>query len=140
MNSLSVKVFMHPDLLHGNIFKSIVLFTLPLFVSYVFQQLYNAADTVIIGRVLNDSALVSIGACAALYELLVGFGIGFGNGLSIVAARAFGAGDYEKLKKITGASIIITVFVSSFVMLVTAFGLKPLMVLLKTPADRLEEA
>lgn len=140
MNSLSVKVFMHPDLLHGNIFKSIVLFTLPLFVSYVFQQLYNAADTVIIGRVLNDSALVSIGACAALYELLVGFGIGFGNGLSIVAARAFGAGDYEKLKKITGASIIITVFVSSFVMLVTAFGLKPLMVMLKTPADRLEEA
>ena len=103
MVTSSLKRFVHPDLLHGSIFKAIVLFTLPLFVSYIFQQLYNAADTVIIGRLLDDNALVSIGACTALYELLVGFGIGFGNGLSIVAAKAFGAGEVEKLKKITAA-------------------------------------
>lgn len=140
MVTSSLKRFVHPDLLHGSIFKAIVLFTLPLFVSYIFQQLYNAADTVIIGRLLDDSALVSIGACTALYELLVGFGIGFGNGLSIVAAKAFGAGEVEKLKKIMAASIVITIFVTVFIMILTAFGLKPIMVLLKTPADRLNEA
>lgn len=128
------------DLLHGSIVGSIVLFTVPLFVSYVFQQLYNAADTVIIGRFLDEKSLVAVGACTALYELLVGFGIGFGNGMSIVAARAFGAGDFEKLRKITAASLVITAVVTAFIMIVSQLYLKPVMVLLKTPAPRLEEA
>ncbi len=140
MNSFSFKCLVNPDLLNGSITRAIILFTIPLFISYVFQQLYNAADTVIIGRLLEDGALVSIGACTALYELLVGFGVGFGNGLSIVAANAYGAGDYERLKKITAASLVITVFVTLFIMLITALWLKPIMILLKTPADRLDEA
>ena len=79
------------DLLHGPIFKNLFLFMLPILVSNLFQQLYNTVDTMIVGNVLGDTALAAIGSCGSIYELLVGFGIGIGNGLSIVAARSYGA-------------------------------------------------
>ena len=78
------------DLLHGPIFKNLLLFMLPILVSNLFQQLYNTVDTMIVGNVLGDTALAAIGSCGSIYELLVGFGIGIGNGLSIVAARSYG--------------------------------------------------
>ena len=76
------------DLLSGNILKSLMIFAIPIFISNVFQQLYNTMDTMIVGNYLGDISLAAIGACAAIYELLVGFSIGIGNGLSIVTARA----------------------------------------------------
>lgn len=86
------------DLLHGPIFKNLLLFMLPILVSNLFQQLYNTVDTMIVGNVLGDTALAAIGSCGSIYELLVGFGIGIGNGLSIVAARSYGAQDEDLLK------------------------------------------
>lgn len=85
------------DLLKGNILKSLILFAIPLIISNLFQQLYNAADTMIVGHFLGDESLAAIGACAAVYELLVGFALGFGNGLSMVVARSFGVGDKDLL-------------------------------------------
>ena len=79
---------MNVDLLHGSIFKSLLLFMLPILVSNLFQQLYNTVDTMIVANVLGDTALAAIGSCGSIYELLVGFGLGIGNGLAIVAARA----------------------------------------------------
>ena len=95
------------DLMNGPIFQSLVIFMLPILVSSLFQQLYNTVDTMIVGNVLGDTALAAIGACGAIYELLVGFGIGIGNGLAIVAARSYGAGDDEQLKQTVAGSIII---------------------------------
>ncbi|MBQ0052295.1 MAG: MATE family efflux transporter [Treponema sp.] len=132
--------FTHPDLLKGGIFKSLLFFTLPLLISYLFQQLYNSVDTIIIGHYLGEGSLAAIGASTAIFDLLVGFGIGFGNGLSIVAARAFGAGDEKKLKKTVFASIIITFSVTAAVMLVAGIFLKNILGLLGTPAEILEEA
>ena len=93
------------DLMNGPIFKSLLVFMLPILVSCLFQQLYNTVDTMIVGNVLGDTALAAIGACGAIYELLVGFGIGIGNGLAIVAARAYGAGDDDQLKQTVAGSI-----------------------------------
>ena len=47
----------------------------------------------IVGNYLGDMSLAAIGACSAIYELLVGFALGIGNGLSIVTARSYGAGE-----------------------------------------------
>lgn len=129
-----------PDLLNGSIFRAITLFTLPLFISYIFQQLYNSADTVIIGHYLGETSLAAIGSCTALYELLIGFGLGFGNGMSIVAARAYGAGDYEKLKKIVAASLIITFIVSFVISISTFFSLDVILRLLGTPEEIIVES
>lgn len=128
------------DLLHGPIFRSLVQFMLPIFVSNLFQQLYNTVDTMIVGNVLGDNALAAIGACGSIYELLVGFGIGIGNGLAIVAARAFGAQDMSQLKRTVAGSIVIGLCSSAVITLAGVLGLRPLLVLLDTPAEILEDA
>ncbi|MDY3361286.1 MAG: MATE family efflux transporter, partial [Clostridium celatum] len=90
---------MKVDLLKGNIFKSLIIFAIPLFISNLFQQLYNTVDIMIVGNFLGDTSLAAIGACSSIYELLVGFALGIGNGLSIVAARSYGSNDEKLLKK-----------------------------------------
>ena len=121
------------DLMNGPIFKSLLVFMLPILVSCLFQQLYNTVDTMIVGNVLGDTALAAIGACGAIYELLVGFGIGIGNGLAIVAARAYGAGDDDQLKQTVAGSIVIGIIASAVITLAGAVGLHPLLELLDTP-------
>ena len=95
------------DLLHGPILRSMLVFAIPLFFSGVFQQLYNTMDTFIIGHTLGDEALAAMGAAGVVFDLLMGFALGIGNGLAIVTARSFGSGDMEQLKKSVAASIVI---------------------------------
>ena len=128
------------DLMNGPIFKSLFIFMLPIFVSNLFQQLYNTVDTMIVGNVLGDTALAAIGSCGSIYELLVGFGLGIGNGLAIVAARSYGAQDEDLLKKTVAGSLVIGYLSSLCITLAGLVGLHPLLVLLDTPAEILEEA
>ena len=131
---------MNVDLMHGPILKSLVVFMLPIFVSNLFQQLYNTVDTMIVGNVLGDTALAAIGSCGSIYELLVGFGIGIGNGLAIVAARSYGAQDEDLLKRTVTGSIVIGLIASLVITTAGFFGLRPLLQLLDTPAEILEDA
>ena len=128
------------DLLKGNILKSLILFAIPLIISNLFQQLYNAADTMIVGHFLGDESLAAIGACAAVYELLVGFALGFGNGLGMVVARSFGVGDKDLLKRAVAGSLVIGAAVTAGVMLIAQIGLRPLLVLLHTPSEIIGES
>ena len=131
---------MNVDLMHGPIFRSLVLFMLPILISNLFQQLYNTVDTMIVGNVLGDTALAAIGSCGAIYELLVGFGLGIGNGLAIVAARAYGAQDEDLLKRTVAGSLVIGLAASLTITMAGFFGLRPLLELLDTPAEILEDA
>ena len=131
---------MNVDLMHGPIFRSLVLFMLPILISNLFQQLYNTVDTMIVGNVLGDTALAAIGSCGAIYELLVGFGLGIGNGLAIVAARAYGAQDGDLLKRTVAGSLVIGLVASLTITTAGFFGLRPLLELLDTPAEILEDA
>lgn len=76
------------DLLKGKILRSLIIFAIPLFIASLFQQLYNTVDIMVVGNYLGDTSLAAIGASAAIFELLVGFALGVGNGLSIVTARS----------------------------------------------------
>ncbi|MDD6795245.1 MAG: MATE family efflux transporter [Clostridiaceae bacterium] len=131
---------MQVDLLNGSIMKSLVLFAIPLFISNVFQQLYNTVDTMIVGNCLGDTSLAAIGACAAVYDLLIGFALGIGNGLSIVCARCFGEKNEERLKKSVAGSIIIGIVVSVIITIIAKITLYPLLQLLNTPEDIINEA
>lgn len=128
------------DLLHGSIFKSLIIFAIPLFISNVFQQLYNTVDTMIVGNYLGDVSLAAIGSCTSIYDLLVGFALGIGNGLSIVTARSFGSGDHTLLKKSVASSIVIGVISSIVITLIGSIFLYPLLQLLDTPANIIDEA
>lgn len=128
------------DLLKGNILKSLIIFAIPLLISNIFQQLYNTMDTMIVGNYLGDTSLAAIGACTAVYDLLVGFALGIGNGLSIVASRSYGANDEELLKKSVASSIIIGIFITAIIMVISALFLFPLLKFLNTPEEIINES
>ncbi|MBQ5870035.1 MAG: MATE family efflux transporter, partial [Lachnospiraceae bacterium] len=134
------KTFFKVDFLHGPIVKSLVLFAIPMLISSLFQQLYNMVDTMIIGHYLGDDSLAAMGACSSIYSLIVGFALGIGSGMSIVNARSYGARDLDKLKRSVASSICIGLCVAA---VATVFGgllLRPILELLHTPENIIEEA
>jgi len=131
---------MNVNLLEGNILQSLLIFSIPLFISNIFQQMYNTADTMIVGNFLGENSLAAIGSSAVVYELLVGFSLGVGNGLSIVTARNYGTNDRELLKKSVAGSIVIGVFITIMVMIISQVSLYSLLQLLNTPVEIIDEA
>lgn len=123
------------DLLNGKIFAPMMRFMVPILFSVLFQQLYNTIDTLIVGHTSGETALAAMGAAAPIYDLLIGFAIGFGNGLAIVTARCFGAGDEGRLKDSVAASIVIGMAVVAALTLLSQVTLVPLLELLHTPAE-----
>ena len=142
MENVKKKSFlkMDVDLLNGPIFKALVIFAIPLFISNVFQQLYNTVDTMIVGNYLGDQSLAAIGSCTSIYDLLVGFGLGIGNGLAIVTARSFGSKDETLLKKSVASSIVIGIVVSLLITIIGSLFLYPLLQALNTPSEIINEA
>lgn len=128
------------DLTKDKITKALIIFAIPIFISNLFQQFYNAVDTMIVGNVLGDTSLAAIGSCAPVFELMVGFALGVGGGFSIVIARCYGAKDENLLKKAVVASFAIGILLTLFIMIVAHFGLYPLLQLLDTPVEVIEEA
>ena len=128
------------DLLKGRILRSIIIFAIPLFISNLFQQLYNTVDIMIVGNFLGDTSLAAIGACAAVYELLVGFALGTGNGLSIVTARSYGAKDETLVKKSVAGSLVIGLGITLIIMVISKLFLFPLLELLNTPSNIINES
>ncbi len=90
------------DLINDSILKSLLIFSIPILVSNIFQQLYNMADIAIVGHTLGDNSLAAIGASAAIFELIFGFALGIGNGLSMVTARNYGANNKKSFEKVCG--------------------------------------
>lgn len=128
------------NFLHGGIFGPMLRFALPVFISSIFQQFYNLADTMIVANYLGDEALAAIGATASIYDLLVGFAIGLSGGLAVVTARSYGAGDLEQVKRSVAYALVIGAAVSLGITLLAQWLLSPLLLALNTPADILEQA
>lgn len=123
------------DFTKGALFRPMLSFTLPVLLSNIFQLLYNTTDAVVIGYVLGDSSLAAVGCAGAVYDLLVGFALGLGNGFSIAAARAFGSGSDAKLREVSAASIIIS-FATILTLSAASYLLcRPLLRVMATPED-----
>ena len=128
------------DLLHGPIMKSLVLFMIPIVISNIFQQFYNAVDTAIVGNFLGETSLASIGSCSAVFETLVNFSMSLGNGFSIVCGRSFGSGDEDTMKKSVAGAMMIGFVTCIVISLLSVFALKPLLQLIHTPAAVIDES
>jgi len=126
------------DLLNGPVLSELLIFSVPLFLSALFQQLYNTVDMVIIGKHLGETSLAALGASMAVYQLLISFSFGFGGGFGIVISRAFGSGDKELLKESVAGSLIIGGGIVGIIMFIGLFLLRPLLVILKTPDEILQ--
>ena len=123
------------NLLEGPILRAMIAFAIPIMIANIFQQLYNTVDIMIVGRFLGEESLAAVGATAAIFELVVGFALGIGNGMGIVIARHYGAENYEKLKNAVAATFVIGGVLSIIIAVLGNFTLYPLLELLGTPSN-----
>ena len=128
------------NLLEGPILRAMIAFAIPIMIANIFQQLYNTVDIMIVGRFLGEESLAAVGATAAIFELVVGFALGIGNGMGIVIARHYGAGDYEKLKSAVAATFVIGGVLSIVIAVLGNFTLYPLLKLLGTPSNIIDQS
>lgn len=87
--------------------KALLLFTLPLIMSGLFQQLFNWVDAFIVGNVEGELALAGIGATTSLYNLFVTVITGFTSGLAVLSAQLFGRGEKERIRKVLSTYTIL---------------------------------
>ena len=120
------------DMTHGRPIRLILLFSLPLMLGSVFQQLYTIVDTIIIGRGVGMQALASIGA-ADWINWLVLWGLqGFTQGFAILAAQEFGAGAYDRLRRVLAMIIKLSCWFGIAVTIISLLLVRPLLTLLHT--------
>ena len=99
---------MTKTLTSGNPAKLIFLFTIPLLIGNLFQQFYNMADTLIVGRTLGVEALAAVGCTGGLMFFILGFVIGFTAGLAIITAQRFGAGRRRAVRRSFAVCIVLS--------------------------------
>ncbi len=128
------------DMTSGSPMKIILWFTLPIFIGNVFQQFYNMADAVIVGKFVGNNALAAVGSTGTIMFLINGFVIGMTAGFTVLTAQKFGAGDERGIRKsVTGAawlSLIVGLILTAAFMVF----MKPLLTLMNTPADIFDDA
>ena len=131
---------MTKDLTGGNPLRVIALFTLPLVLGNLFQQFYSLADTIIVGRFVGVSALAAVGATGSVNYLILGFCIGICNGFAIPIAQHFGARDYSAMRRSVANAGWLCVGWGAVLTVLTVGLTRPIMQLMQTPADIIDDA
>lgn len=126
---------MTQDLTRGNPAKVILLYSLPIILGNVFQQVYNLVDTIIVGRYIGFQALAGVGITGGLNFLVLGFAFGITGGLGIMIAQYFGAKDYEKMRQSIGTSLTICLGLSALLTALAVGLLHQLLQLINTPSS-----
>ncbi|MCM1324247.1 MAG: MATE family efflux transporter [Acetobacter sp.] len=121
------------DMTTGNALKLILLFSLPILLGNIFQQLYQLADIFIVGRLLGENALAAVGASAPIYFTFLIIAFSFTGGLTAVTAQRFGAGDNDGVRRSVTHSIRASLVLSLGLTILLVSVLKPLMHLLNVP-------
>ena len=112
------------DMTKGSAWKLIVQFAVPVFLSQVFQQLYNTADALIVGRFLGDEALAAVSASGPLIFLLISFFTGLSMGAGVTISRYFGAGDYDRVSRAIHTDVMLGL-ISGVILTVVGVWLTP---------------
>ncbi len=118
----------------------IVVFTLPLLVGNLFQQLYAVTDAIVVGRLLGVDALASVGASGSLQFLLFGFAMGASAGLGIPVARAFGAGDLAGVRRAVATGVLVSAGIAIAIMAIGSLGAPTFLRWLGTPPELMANA
>ena len=129
------------DLTEGSIGRKLISFFLPIAAGTLFQQLYNAADAIVVGKFVGTIALAAVGGSAAnITNLLIGFCVALSGGSTVVIAQLFGAKDEESIQKATGTAVAFCI-ISGIVLTVVGIIFAPFFLrVLQTPADTISEA
>lgn len=128
------------DMTVGNPMKIILGFTLPIFIGNVFQQFYNMADAVIVGKFVGNKALAAVGSTGTIMFLIYGFVVGMTAGFTVLTAQKFGAGDMKGMRKTVAGAGILSFVVGALLTILFMVFMKPLLILMNTPSDIFADA
>lgn len=128
------------SLTSGSITKGLVLFSIPILLSNLFQQLYNSIDSAVVGSFAGDAALAAVGSTGSLINLLIGFFLGIATGAGILYAMHYGAGDYQGLKKLIDNALLLSVFAGAVISVVGIVFAEDMLLWMDTPEDVLQPA
>ena len=120
--------------------KALTVFAMPMILGSFFQQIYNMADSVIVGQFVGSSALAAVGACAALTNVFICVALGAGVGAGVLVSRYFGAREYGKMKTIMSTSLFSFLILSIVLGIFGFFFSRSMMMVLQTPGDILSDA
>lgn len=126
-------IFAAKDLTEGTPWKRIVEFTIPMLIGNIAQQLYNTADSIIVGRYIGDNALAAVGSAGPILNLLLVLFVGIAVGTGIMVAQYFGAKERDLLSRTIGTCITLTAIASGIIMVVGPLVSRALLELLNTP-------
>ena len=128
------------DMTQGTIWKLLLSFAVPMLIGQIFQQLYSAVDSVVVGRFVGKEALAAVGSTGNVINSLIGFFTGLAMGAGVVISQCFGAKDEKGVHDAVHTALLVTLLASVFV---TALGVSVTPTLLRwmeTPEDVLGEA
>lgn len=131
-------LFEKQDMTVGQPWKKVLLFSLPLLVGNIAQQLYSTVDSIVVGQYVGDNALKAIGSSMPIVMLIMVFFIMIGTGSTIMVSQYFGAKDRENLSKSIGTSLTWTFILGLLLLIVGQFITEPMLRLTNTPQEYFE--
>ena len=127
-------------LIHYSPLRALIIFSLPMMLGNLFQQLYTMTDSVIVGRFVGEKALAAVGASYSLTSVFIAVAIGGGVGSSVLVSRTFGSRNYNSMKGSISTSLV-SFMVLSLVLALFGYIFSPqIMNALNTPSDILSDA
>ena len=131
---------MTKDMTQGSPLKLILAFAVPLMLGSLFQQFYNLADTIIVGRFVGVEALAAVGSVGGLNYLVLGFVNGIACGFSIPISWTFGAKDYSQMRRYTANTVWLSIGFAVVLTVVTVALTRPILVWTNTPDNIIDLA
>ena len=128
-------LFSARDMTQGSPWKRILEFSIPMLLGNLAQQLYNTADSVIVGKYVGDDALSAVGSASPILNLLLALFVGISTGAGIVVSQSYGARDRDGLTKAIGNCIALSAIATLVIMIVGPLVTMPLLTLLGTDAS-----
>lgn len=128
------------NMTEGKPLKLILPFMVPLLIGNIFQQLYNIADIIIVGRTIGVDALAAVGAISPLFMLQVVLTIGLSNGFTVVTGQRYGAGDMDGMLRSIATSTFLSVVFVILLMLIMHLVIDPVLYLMNIPQELLADA
>ncbi len=128
-------MFSAKDMTVGSPAKRIMEFAIPMLIGNIAQQLYNTADSVIVGMYVGDNALAAVGSASPILNLLLALFVGISTGAGIVVSQSFGAKDREGLSNGIGNCIALTFIATIVIMVIGPIITMPMLRMLDTPSS-----
>ncbi len=131
---------MKKDLINGNIFKTLVTYSIPLVITNVVQVLFHSVDVAVLSFMAGDDSVAAVGACGPIVAVLISLCTGFSTGANILIARRIGARDEKGVKRATGTALVLGVILGLILMVITLVFARQFLILMKCQPDVIDMA